>query len=74
MDELFDDSRNALRAERRDKAPCPRQRHTWFGWAGRHPGVVLLGAVIMAIIAIPDPPSVHEVEDDSTGEEVPLFI
>lgn len=51
------------------------ERHTgWLEWAGRHPGVVLLGALAMAILALNDPPRTESVECDANGEEVPLFI
>jgi hypothetical protein len=46
----------------------------WFNWAERHPGVVLLGALVMAILALPKSPRSEDIERDTTGEEVPLFI
>ena len=60
--------------ERSVRAPALRPGNRWFAWAGRHPGVILLGAVAVAVLAIPKPTRKHNVESDSAGEEVPLFI
>ncbi len=51
------------------------ERHTgWFKWAERHPGLVLLGVLGMAILALPKSPTPEDIERDTSGEEVPLFI
>jgi hypothetical protein len=46
----------------------------WFNWARRHPGVVLLSALAMAILALPKSPKTENTESDASGEEVHLFI
>lgn len=46
----------------------------WFEWAERHPGVVLLGALAVAILALQESPRAERCESDADGEEVPLFI
>jgi len=46
----------------------------WMDWAGRHPGIVLLGALAVAILAVQDMPKAEEASFDSSDEEVPLFI
>jgi hypothetical protein len=58
-----------------DKPPIESERHTgWFNWAGRHPGVVLLGALVMAFLALQESPCHEDIERDTSDEEVPLFI
>ena len=47
---------------------------SWFRWAGQHPGVVLLGALAMALLALRKPPQAAVAESDASDEEVPLFI
>ena len=57
------------------KAAFQLEPHTgWFNWAERHPGVVLLGALVMAILALQKSPRTEDFERDTSGEEVPLFI
>jgi hypothetical protein len=64
-----------MREQASDKAPIESERHTgWFKWAGRHPGVVLVGALVMAILALSKSPGTDETERNTSGEEVPLFI
>jgi hypothetical protein len=46
----------------------------WFNWIGEHPGVVLLGALVVATLALENSPEIEDIERDPTGEEVPLFI
>jgi hypothetical protein len=46
----------------------------WINWAGRHPGIVLLGALAMAILTLQKSPGTLEPEYESSDEEVPLFI
>ncbi|HMD85552.1 MAG TPA: hypothetical protein VKO18_12735 [Terriglobia bacterium] len=61
--------------EQGGEAAIQLARHAgWFNWAERHPGVVLLGALVMAILALPRSPKTEDIEDDTSGEEVPLFI
>ena len=64
-----------MREQSNGTAAIESEYHThWFNWAGRHPGVVLLGALVMAIMALQKPPCKKDIEHDSGGEEVPLFI
>jgi hypothetical protein len=51
-----------------------RKLSGWFDWAGRHPAVVLLGALAVAIVALQQSPGSEASELDGSGEEVPLFI
>jgi len=46
----------------------------WFNWMGRHPGLVLLGALAMAIVAVQESTEAEPTEHASSEEEVPLFI
>jgi hypothetical protein len=46
----------------------------WLDWAGRHPGLVLLGTLVVAILAFSGSPEPADSELDASGEEVPLFI
>ncbi len=46
----------------------------WITWAGRHPGIVLLGALVLAILSVHESPRAGDTERDSNDEEVPLFI
>jgi hypothetical protein len=46
----------------------------WLNWAGRHPGFVVLGALVVAILAFTKSPETRDVESDPGDEEVPLFI
>lgn len=51
------------------------QWHTgWFNWAARHSGVVLLGTLVVAILALTRSPNTHDDEPDPGNKEVPLFI
>lgn len=64
-----------MREQTDDKAAIESEHHAhWFNWAGRHPGVVLLGALVMAIIALQKSPGTEDIEHDPGGEEAPLFI
>ena len=47
---------------------------SWIEWLARHPGLVLLGTLAVAILAFSEPPKQEEAELDVDGEEVPLFI
>jgi hypothetical protein len=46
----------------------------WLDWAGRHPGLVLLGSLAVAMLASSKSPETTDTELDASGEEVPLFI
>ena len=46
----------------------------WLDWAGRHPAIVLLGAVAVAFVALQQSPGAEAGELDGSREEVPLFI
>jgi len=50
------------------------RRPGWLFWPGRHPGVVLLGALVVAILAFRKPLPAKDVQTDSMGEDVPLFV
>ncbi len=47
---------------------------SWIDWAARHPGIVLLGTLVIAILAFSGEPKLEDTDLDSSGEEVPLFI
>jgi hypothetical protein len=47
---------------------------SWLDWAGRHPGLVLLGSLAVAVLACSNSPEPTDTELDASGEEVPLFI
>jgi hypothetical protein len=64
-----------MREQSAGKAASENYKLTgWFNWMGRHPGVVLLGAVVMAILTLQDSPAPEGTEGESSDEEVPLFI
>ncbi len=46
----------------------------WFNWAKRHPGVILLGALVIAVLAYHKSPTTGNFERETNGQEVPLFI
>lgn len=46
----------------------------WLGWAARHPGIVLLGALAVTLLAVEESPKAEPVVCDSCEDEVPLFI
>ena len=51
----------------------PVQRSASRPWRDRT-AVVLLGALVMAILALQKSPRTEDFERDTSGEEVPLFI
>ncbi|MGA3324976.1 MAG: hypothetical protein ABSF45_10930 [Terriglobia bacterium] len=62
-----------MRERTNGQAPIePEGQTRWFNWAGRHPGVFLLGALVMAILALRESP--RAVDSDPGDEEVPLFV
>ena len=46
----------------------------WIDWAGRHPGIVLLGALVTVILSAQMSPTGAETESAACNDEVPLFI
>ena len=50
------------------------RRRGWLGWAGRHAGLVLLGTLAIAFLALHRHAQPAESERDASDEEVPLFI
>ena len=46
----------------------------WFIWAKRHPRVMLLGALALAILACRTARRANGVQTGTAGEDVPLFI
>ena len=59
--------------EQTDEPAIKSERHTgWLNWAGQHPGVLLLGALVMAILALRGSPRIKD--RDPSDEEVPLFV
>jgi len=64
-----------MRKQSSDEASIEPERHTgWFNWVAQHPGVVLLGALVISVLALSKSPGTEETERDTSGEEVPLFI
>lgn len=51
-----------------------KQRMEWFKWAERHPGIMLMGALVVTIVALRMPSKTPDTDRDISGEEVPLFI
>jgi hypothetical protein len=49
-------------------------RTGWLDWAGRHPGLALLGSLALAILAFRNTPEPADTQSDAGGEEVALFI
>jgi hypothetical protein len=54
--------------------PADPRVTSWLEWAGRHPGVVLLGTLLLAALLTPTQPSRNQPEADAGSEDVPLFI
>ena len=46
----------------------------WLFWPGRHPGVVLLGTLAVLVLAWGRSLPAKDVQTDSNGDDVPLFI
>lgn len=46
----------------------------WLGWVGRHPGLVLLGTLAVAILTLGRPHHAPEAAPATNGEDTPLFI
>lgn len=48
----------------------------WVDWAGRHPGIVLLGALVTVILSARMSPRGREIADEDVArdDQVPLFI
>ena len=46
----------------------------WLNWAQQHPGCVMLGALVVALVALKNSPRISDTNCDINDEEVPLFI
>jgi hypothetical protein len=65
----------SMREQSSGNVAAHRETYTgWFDWAERHLGVVLLGALVMAILTLPNSPPPEDTDRDTSGDEVPLFI
>ena len=61
--------------DKADKATGEIERLSgWVHWVGRHPGIILLGALAMAILSLQKSHKTEGADRDSSGEDVPLFI
>ena len=56
------------RLENRSKAP------RWWCWALKHPGALLLGGIVLAVLLAPRPWPEHPPAADRDADETPLFI
>ena len=45
-----------------------------LNWVSRHPGIVLLGVLALALIAMPARAAFDSAGVDSGADEIPLFI
>jgi hypothetical protein len=52
----------------------PEHGTGWLDWAGRHPGLLLLGTLVVTVLAFSESTGPEDSELDASGEEVPLFI
>ncbi len=66
---MRDRTNSAWETDSEDKGPL-----RWLNWAGRHPGVMVFGTLLVAALLLAREPSKPLPEVDSAGEEVPLFI
>jgi len=46
----------------------------WINWVGKHPGIVLLGTLAVALLSYRQSADAVDAERDSSGDDVPLFI
>lgn len=46
----------------------------WWRWARQHPGTLLLGAMVLAVLLVPHPWTKHRPAADTDADETPLFI
>jgi hypothetical protein len=46
----------------------------WWRWARKHPGALLLGAVVLAVLLGPHPWAKHPPAAERDADETPLFI
>lgn len=53
-----------------DRSKPPR----WWRWARKHPGTLLLGAMVLAVLLAPRPWAEHRAPADKDADETPLFI
>ena len=74
MQEAIEERRDAIHPEGNGRVVRNRREHSWLGWAERHAGVILLAAVGMAVLVMPNQTRDPGAERDAEREEVPLFI
>jgi hypothetical protein len=43
-------------------------------WVGKHPGYVVAGALMIAILSLQPSPKPQDIVQDSPADDVPLFI
>ncbi len=46
----------------------------WWRWARQHPGTLLLGAMVLAVLLAPHPRAKNQPAADMDADETPLFI
>lgn len=46
----------------------------WWRWARQHPGTMLLGAMVLAVLVVPYPWGKGRPAADLEADETPLFI
>ncbi len=46
----------------------------WWRWARKHPGTLLLGAMVLAVLLAPHPRAKQQPTADTDADETPLFI
>jgi hypothetical protein len=46
----------------------------WWRWARKHPGTLLLGAMVLTVLLVPHPWAKHRPAADTDADETPLFI
>ena len=53
-----------------DRSKAPR----WWRWALEHPGALVLGGMVLAVLLAPRPWAEHRPAADWDADETPLFI
>jgi hypothetical protein len=46
----------------------------WIHWAGEHPGLMLLGALMIAVLTMQPTGEPQDAAQDSPVDDVPLFV
>ena len=46
----------------------------WWKWARKHPGTLLLGAVLLTVLVLPQATTKRPPSPDLDADETPLFI